>query len=108
ASDIIGRNSRFLQGDDREQESLVVIRHAIANGLSCQVVLRNYRADGTLFWNELRISPIQDKGGDITHYVGIQEDVSDRYTLIRDLQEMSMLRSSLFEQTNDAVFLLDV
>jgi len=74
----VGRNCRFLQGDDRDQKARPIIREAVDTGSHCQVLLKNYRKDGTLFWNELIISPIRDKDGELTHFVGVQNDVTDR------------------------------
>jgi PAS domain S-box-containing protein len=75
---IIGRNCRFLQGDDRDQPNLEIIREAIRERKSCAVVLRNYRADGEMFWNELRLAPIFDVDDNLTHFVGISTDISER------------------------------
>ncbi len=77
-NEVVGRNCRFLQGDDRDQPGLEQIRAALRDQSSCRVVLRNYRKDGTQFWNELAISPIFGAGGELTHFVGIQSDVSER------------------------------
>lgn len=77
-SEAIGRNCRFLQGTDREQEGIQTIRQAIQSEQSAQVVIRNYRKDGTLFYNELSIAPIHDIHGTLTHYVGISTDVTER------------------------------
>lgn len=76
--EVVGRNCRFLQGEDRDQDARYVIREALASGNHCQVLLKNYRKDGTFFWNELIISPIRDKDGELTHFVGVQNDVTDR------------------------------
>ncbi|GGM21488.1 ATP-binding protein [Deinococcus aerophilus] len=78
ASEIIGHNCRFLQGQDLAQPSRQELREAIEQGRSATVVLRNYRLDGTLFCNELTISPIRGPGGTVTHYVGFQTDVTQR------------------------------
>lgn len=78
AMEVIGRNCRFLQNDDRDQEGLQEVRAAIREQRSCVVTIRNYRKDGTLFYNELRLAPIRDADGHLTHYVGISMDVSDR------------------------------
>jgi PAS domain S-box-containing protein len=51
----IGMNCRFLQGEDRDQPALEELRAAIREGRECQVTLRNYKKDGTLFWNELSL-----------------------------------------------------
>jgi PAS domain S-box-containing protein len=78
AAEVIGKNSRFLTGADTNQPALDELRQTLAEGRSCCVVLRNYRKDGTLFWNELSISPVQDTRGKLTHYIGIQKDITDR------------------------------
>ncbi|ERT08869.1 sensory box protein [Lyngbya aestuarii BL J] len=76
ASEIVGRNARFLQGSDNNQPELERLREALKNQESCTVILRNYRQDGSLFWNELNLSPIYDERGNITHYLSIQNDVT--------------------------------
>ncbi|MGY2897164.1 GAF domain-containing protein [Deinococcus sp. UYEF24] len=78
AADVIGRNCRFLQGSDGGQTARLEIRQAIAQGHSVTTILRNYRLDGTLFLNELTLSPIQDAVGSVTHFVGFQIDVTAR------------------------------
>jgi len=78
AEEVIGRNCRFLQRDDRDQPALEEVRSAIRERRDCRVSVRNYRKDGTLFWQELSISPVRDDRGRTTHFVGIQEDVTER------------------------------
>ena len=78
ASEIIGQNCRFLYGLDTQQPELKILQEAMKQAKSCTVVLRNYRKDGSLFWNELSISPIFDAEGLFTHYIWIQTDISDR------------------------------
>jgi diguanylate cyclase (GGDEF)-like protein/PAS domain S-box-containing protein len=73
----IGRNCRFLEGPDGAQPELERLRQAIATGAEASVLLRNYRKDGTLFWNQLQISPVRDESGAVTHFVGIQSDVTE-------------------------------
>jgi PAS domain S-box-containing protein len=78
AKEVIGRNCRFLQGQDTEQPALKELREALRDGRGCKVVLSNYRKNGTIFWNELSISPIYDADGNLTHFVGIQSDITER------------------------------
>ena len=66
-----------MQQDDRNQPTLDVIRAAVREGRECQQTLRNYRKDGTLFWNDLTMSPVFDDQGTLTHFVGLQHDISD-------------------------------
>ncbi|WP_315790333.1 PAS domain S-box protein [Fischerella sp. JS2] len=76
--EVIGRSCRFLQGNDTNQPEIQELRNAIQQAKNCTVVLRNYRQDGSLFWNELSISPVFDTDGNCTHYVGIQNDITER------------------------------
>src|ERR671918_2187543 len=57
AEETLGRNCRFLQGEDRDQPAIEELRACIREGRECRVVLRNYRRDGTRFLNELYVSP---------------------------------------------------
>jgi PAS domain S-box-containing protein len=77
-ADILGKNCRFLQGTDTQQPDLEKLRKALREGRGCQVILRNYRKDGRMFWNEFSITPVRDATGNLTHFIGIQNDVSDR------------------------------
>ncbi|MEB3173856.1 MAG: EAL domain-containing protein [Cyanobacteriota bacterium] len=76
AQEALGRNCSFLQGDDREQPEISQLRHSIAQGQDCEVTLRNYRKNGELFWNQLHISPIYDTQNNLTHFIGIQSDIT--------------------------------
>jgi two-component system, NarL family, sensor histidine kinase UhpB len=78
AEEAIGRNCRFLQGEDHDQPAIAELRGAVREGRQRTVVLRNYRKDGTLFWNELSIYPVRDEDGRLTNFLGIQNDVTDR------------------------------
>jgi len=71
--EVLGRNCRFLQGEETEKEPVRRMREAIEAGESISVELRNYRKDGTDFWNEVLISPIKDENGDVTNFVGFQQ-----------------------------------
>lgn len=76
--EIIGKSYRFLQGPDTDSAAIEQIRLAILHKTECQVVLKNYRKDGTPFWNELKISPVQNRQGQVTHFVGVQNDITRR------------------------------
>lgn len=81
ASFIRGRNLRFLQGDDHEQEGLEKIRSALRNGSSCHTTLRNYRRDGTMFWNDVTVQPLRDGNGNVTHFAGFHRESGDKLRL---------------------------
>ncbi len=76
--EVVGRNCRFLQGGDSAQPGLATLRAALRAGHDCAVLLRNHRKDGTLFWNELTMAPVRDDDGRLTHYIGIQTEVTVR------------------------------
>lgn len=75
-ADVLGRNCRFLQGPETDPRTAEIIRQALAEEREVRVVIRNYRKDGSAFWNELAISPVRD--GHVTHFIGISSDVSAR------------------------------
>ena len=85
--EVLGLNCRFLQNDDRMQKPVEEVRAAINEHRPCRVVLRKYRKDGTLFWNELSLSPIFDHQGHLTHFVGLQHDISDLVQASKDRWE---------------------
>jgi diguanylate cyclase (GGDEF)-like protein/PAS domain S-box-containing protein len=76
--DLLGQDLRQLQSWDRDQDARTHVREAIGRGESCRALVRNYRKDGTQFWNEMLIQPIRGSDGSITHYVGFHRDVSER------------------------------
>ena len=92
--EIQGKNCRFLQKGERDQPGLTLIREALKNGHSTVAILRNFRKDGTPFWNELLLSPIFDKDGKLTHFVGIQNDVSARVAFEEALRESEKLAAA--------------
>ena len=76
--EVIGRNCRFLQGEDRDHPEIDELRRAIEQERECRVVLKNYRKDGRAFWNELHVSPVHDEEGRLTNFVGVQNDITER------------------------------
>lgn len=75
---ILGTNLRILQGNDRDQETRQRMHEAIAKGEPARVLIRNYRPDGSLFWNEIVIQPVRDTTGRLTHFIGYHRDASER------------------------------
>jgi diguanylate cyclase (GGDEF)-like protein/PAS domain S-box-containing protein len=89
SNEVLGKNCRFLQGEDKNQPALDRIREAIQTRKPVEALLRNYRKDGTLFWNELHLSPIAGLDGKVTHFVGVQNDVTERVEATRALETLA-------------------
>jgi len=98
AEEFAGSNCRFLQRGDCDQPELDELREALRNGESWKGVLRNYRKDGSLFYNELYISPVRDGDGKVTHYIGIQSYVTDRLEAERERRESERTLGSVLTQ----------
>lgn len=73
----LGRNCKFLQGRDTDQPELAVLRALLAGQKEGRVTLRNYRKDGTPFWNELHVAPVRSAKGHVTHFVGVLNDITE-------------------------------
>jgi PAS domain S-box-containing protein len=102
-NEVLGKNCRFLQGDDRDQKELKTIRNCIKSQKQSRTILRNYRKDGSLFYNELTITPVLNKQGQLTHFIGVQNNVTERIkeTMIKDqmrqILEMIATKTALEE-----------
>ena len=77
-AEVLGRNCRFLQGAGSDPAAVAEIRAALAECRPCVVEILNYRKDGTTFWNRLSVTPVCDRSGAVTHFIGVQSDVSAR------------------------------
>jgi len=106
AAEAIGKNCRYLQGSDRLQPEISEVRAALTESRAASVTLRNYRRDGTMFRNALRLAPLRDDAGQVTHFIGLIRDVThaagidrltgllDRYGLLDRLAAMDALATS--------------
>ena len=101
-NEIIGHNCRFLQAQDRTQPEREMIKDAVKNGKECHLEIRNYRKNGTLFWNELIISPVRNKEGEVTHFIGVQNDITDRKKAENELrEEKASAEKKILERTKE-------
>jgi len=105
AAEVVGRNCRFLQGPDRDQDAVATLRAAIRAGAPCQVVLRNYHKDGALFWNELYVSPVHDASGGLLAFIGVQNDITARTELERQIADDHF--HALVAHASDMITLID-
>ena len=90
--ELLGRNLRMLRGPETDEASLEQFNRAVSAGEDCRVTLRVYRRNGTSFWNELLISPVADEAGEITNYVGIHTDVTERRRAAERIHELEIAR----------------
>jgi two-component system phosphate regulon sensor histidine kinase PhoR len=102
--EIIGHNCRFLQAQDRAQPERKYLKECIAKGAECKVEIRNYNKKGQLFWNELYISPVKNAEGMVTHFIGVQNDITDRKKSEHELrEEKSSVEKKIQERTKELV-----
>ncbi|PSJ17513.1 PAS domain-containing protein [Nitrosomonas supralitoralis] len=88
----VGKNCRFLQGNEHDQTAVSQVREAIKNKESVEVVLRNYRKNGELFYNHLLMSPLFDSHGNLLYFLGVQYDITPQ---IRAEEEIKSLKEQL-------------
>lgn len=100
--EVIGHNCRFLQGIDTDPATVKQIGKAIKEGRECQVVIKNYRKNGTSFWNQLTVAPVRDTNGNISHFVGVQSDITERKRAEEELRlSKEALQLQLVELIDD-------
>ena len=98
--DVLGRSCRFLQGPGTDPAAVQELRGALRDQRRTQTLILNYRQDGTEFWNEVTVSPVCDDAGKVTHFVGVQTDVTQR-------QKLEGERMSVAAELQETVALLD-
>lgn len=76
--EVLGRDILFLLNSEPDQQELTTLRSAIQNKTEAQAVLRNRRKDGVMFWSEVSVSPVLDETGKLTHFIGMQKDVTQQ------------------------------
>lgn len=101
--EILNKNLRFLQGEDRNQKGVDELRKAVKNEESCEVEIRNYSKDGSLWWNKLSITPLKDSQGRTTHFIGIQNDITERI----EAEEERNHWNKIFEDSLNEIYILD-
>ncbi|MBI5937011.1 MAG: PAS domain S-box protein [Betaproteobacteria bacterium] len=102
--ELLGRNYRFLEGETANQLALDLSNEGLDDSKSIRAVLRSYRKNGEPFWNELVIDPIRSPSGQLTHFIGIAEDISERMEREESLRRF---RAAL-DSSADAIYLVDM
>jgi PAS domain S-box-containing protein len=104
--EIVERNCRFLQGEETDPETVSEIREAIESNESISVELKNYKKDGTEFWNKLTIAPVRDRQGVVDSWIGFQEDITERKEKTQQLRESEERFRQMAETINEGFFML--
>lgn len=102
SDEILYQDCRFLQGEETDQLPVKQIRSAIDENAPVRTILKNYRKDGTHFWNELSVTPFYDEGDQVTYYIGIQKDVTEIVELRQALEAAEARIAELEQQLASA------
>jgi diguanylate cyclase (GGDEF)-like protein/PAS domain S-box-containing protein len=89
SDEVVGRSAAILQGPETDPRTVEVLRQAVAAGREAYVLILNYRADGTPFWNEVALAPQRDEDGQLVQYLGVQKDVTARLRADARIQELA-------------------
>jgi diguanylate cyclase (GGDEF)-like protein/PAS domain S-box-containing protein len=107
AAEVLGHNCRFLQGDATQSEALEELRSALIEGRECNVLLKNYRRDGQIFWNNLYVAPIHDVNHTLTHFIGAQNDITDLVNTETALRESERRLDSILSSVEAVIWSID-
>ncbi|PKF77187.1 hybrid sensor histidine kinase/response regulator [Vibrio sp. vnigr-6D03] len=99
SEEVIGRNPRFLHGPDPEHPGLIELRSALSEGRSCNVYIQNQRKDESIFQCHLHVDPVYSDEGELTHFIGVQTDVTELHQAKEEAQEANRMLQDLIAQT---------
>ena len=105
---IYGQKANFLQGKDTDLESIDFIKESLKKLVPFECELLNYRKDGTAFWNRLSVTPILDEKNNIKRYIGIQNDITEKKILEKDMLFEKKLIENILNNTNAIIALIDM
>ncbi|MBT9528275.1 MAG: PAS domain S-box protein [Rhizobacter sp.] len=105
-SEVLGRNCRFLLGQHADQSARAQLRDALREGRAASVTLTNVRKDGTVFSNALHVAPVRDAGGRLTHYIGVQRDVTEQSRAADKLRLSEELYRSVAAAISDGLLVV--
>ncbi|SFR61479.1 PAS domain S-box-containing protein/diguanylate cyclase (GGDEF) domain-containing protein [Marinobacter daqiaonensis] len=99
AAEIVGQGCQFLQDGDQQKTTIEIIRAAVAESKPCRVQVRNYTKSGKLLWIDLSLAPVSNHAGTVTHYVGIQHDLTQE----KEAEERLREANRAIEQQNEVL-----
>ncbi|MBS1869455.1 MAG: EAL domain-containing protein [Actinobacteria bacterium] len=106
-ADVVGRSLSVLQGEETDPEPVAEMAAALRDGEECWVTLRNYRRDGSPFWNEVFLTPVHDEDGVARRYIGVLHDVTARVTSAVELEEAEARYRTLIETIPAVTYIAD-
>ncbi|MCL4125836.1 UNVERIFIED_CONTAM: hypothetical protein GTU68_060231 [Idotea baltica] len=106
--EVVGRNCRFLQGEETDEVAVKKIHEHLKSGKPCQVTLKNYRKDGTSFWNDLQVTPVFDSDGTLVSYIGIQNDITERVDAENVAKSNATRTQTILDTTADGIIGLNL
>lgn len=106
--EILGNNCNFLQRDDNKQPEIQQIKQAVAGGKEFNTILRNYRKDGTMFWNQLHIAPVYNSEGILTNFIGVQTDISAQISAELALKEKTQALESFTKHLKSIINVISI
>ena len=86
--EVVGKNCRFMQGEDRDQKERHIMQEAIKNKQPVEVTFKNYRKNGEVFFNHLEMSPLYDSSGKLMYYLGVQLDVTQQIHAEEEIKQL--------------------
>ena len=92
--EVVGKNCRFMQGEDREQKERYMMQEAFKNNQPIEITFRNYRKNGELFFNHLEMSPLFDSSGKLLYYLGVQLDITQQIHAEEEIKRLNQLLKS--------------
>lgn len=92
--EVIEKNYRFMQGEDREQKERYMMQEAFKNNQPIEITFKNYRKNGELFYNHLEMSPLFDSNGNLLYYLGVQLDVTQKIRTAEEIKRLNQLLNS--------------
>ncbi len=107
AEDVVGRSLSLLQGEETDPDTIAEMAAALREGEECWVTLRNYRKDGSPFWNEVFLTPVADADGVVRRYIGVLHDVTARVTSAVELEEAEARYRTLIETIPAVTYIAD-
>ena len=103
----VGRNCRFLQGPETDQKELQTLRAGLRTGSETHTTLRNYRKDGSLFWNKLVMAPVHDDAGQLSHFIGVEQDITAQRQAEAGLKASEARLRTVLDNAVDGIIVID-